>query len=91
MVSSPPIRGLLITNQISIYPYPLEALSPTPGVLIPWVVGDDEQRCAQIKSHSRRDVSPTQAARSSILDFPKITVPYFGVLVIRILLFRVLY
>ena len=28
---------------------------------------------------------------NSIWDFPKIRVPYFGVLIIRILLFRVLY
>ena len=28
---------------------------------------------------------------SAIWDFPKIRVPYFGVLIIRILLFRVLY
>ena len=32
-----------------------------------------------------------ERAGSAIWEFPKIRVPYFGVLIIRILLFRVLY
>ena len=34
---------------------------------------------------------PDTAVRHAIWEFPKISVPYFGVLIIRILLFRVLY
>ena len=49
------------------------------------------------KGHSQR--APPRALRRpedenpgrSTWDFPRIRVPYFGVLIIRILLFRVLY
>ena len=40
------------------------------------------------------NVNPERSKNSravSIWEFPKIRVPYFGVLIIRILLFRVLY
>ena len=49
------------------------------------LTGTPEETCS---TKNNKDVGPFE---SGIWEFPKIRVPYFGVLIIRILLCRVLY